>query len=234
MLSLLLFGTAFAGCGLSTTYDPNGACVTDVNTFSALDADSDSAIPISLEIVTKTETTDTFGVVHGATAGALEDKTNGRYVLACKQEAGEKTVQFNVNRPAALTAFGGEWVQLFPKDSWQNTTNEYEPFTFNDYGSKVPLQEFRPTAPDSIEPPTIDVLNVFMEVKDEGDYEVMFGNPNLVNTDGKWVAVQFKQTLLRVGTPWAECSDSTLRLNPTRWAPSLRFSTATRTCTRSR
>ena len=26
----------------------------------------------------------------------------------------------------------------------------------------------------------------------------MFGNPYLKNTDDKWVAVQFKQTLLRV------------------------------------
>merc|ERR1719182_1286395 len=49
-----------------------------------------------------------------------------------------------------------------------------------------------------------------MEVKDEGDYEVMFGNPNLVNSGGKWVAGQFKSTLLRVGTPWAECSGDVL------------------------
>ena len=42
-----------------------------------------------------------------------------------------KTVQMSVTRPADLTAFGGERVQLFPKDSWENTTNEYEPFTFN-------------------------------------------------------------------------------------------------------
>ena len=32
-----------------------------------------------------------------------------------------------VTRPADLTAFGGEWVQAFPKDSWQNITNEFEP-----------------------------------------------------------------------------------------------------------
>ena len=44
-----------------------------------------------------------------------------------------------------LTEFGGEWVQAFPKDSWENITNAYEPFTFNDFGSKIPLQEFRPT-----------------------------------------------------------------------------------------
>ena len=34
-------------------------------------------------------------------------------------------------------------MQSFPKDSWQNKTNEYEPYTFNDYGSKIPLAEFR-------------------------------------------------------------------------------------------
>ena len=34
-------------------------------------------------------------------------------------------------------------MQSFPKDSWQNKTNEYEPYTFNDYGSKIPLSEFR-------------------------------------------------------------------------------------------
>merc|ERR1719298_8199 len=49
-----------------------------------------------------------------------------------------------------------------------------------------------------------------MEVKDEGDYEVKFGNPNLLNDGAKWVAVEFKQTLLRVGTPWAECDAGSL------------------------
>ena len=36
--------------------------------------------------------------------------------------------------------------------------------------------------------------------------KVMYGNPNLKVGD-KWVAVQFRSTLLRVGTPWAACSD---------------------------
>merc|ERR1719311_934745 len=52
-------------------------------------------------------------------------------------------------------------------------------------------------------------MNVFMEVSEEGDYEVMYGNPGLVS-GGYWVAVQFKSTLLRVGTPWAECTADTL------------------------
>merc|ERR1719352_1101262 len=143
-------------------------------------------------------------------------------------------------------AFGAEWVQLFPKDSRENTTNEYEPFTFNMYGAKIPLPSFRSTptglrddpaatgdeavdgtglssqsadgtqtemgaSPAGITSPSLDaatagVLNVYMEVSDEGDYEVMYGNPSLVS-DGKWVTVQFKSTRLRVGSPWAECSD---------------------------
>jgi hypothetical protein len=120
-------------------------------------------------------------------------------------------------------------VQLFPKDSWENKTNEFEPFSFNDYGAKIPLAEFRPLPSGStdcmdcmekwqqlsLSQTTIDalkkdVLNVFMEVKDEGDYEVKFGNPYLTSNGGKWVAVEFKQTLLRVGTPWAHCTEDAL------------------------
>merc|ERR1719316_738921 len=112
----------------------------------------------------------------------------------------------SVSRPASLTAFGGEWVQLFPKDSWENTTNEYEPFTFNQYGAKIPLPEFRATSTGlADDAPEVDTLTVFMEVKDEGDYEFKYGNPNLVS-GGYWVAVEFKSTLLRVGTPWADCA----------------------------
>jgi hypothetical protein len=99
-------------------------------------------------------------------------------------------------------------VQLFPKDSWSNTTNEYEPFTFNEYGAKIPV--FRtPSTGLADDAPNEGTLNVYMEVKDEGDYEVKYGNPYLA--DGtKWVAVEFKSTLLRVGTPWAECSGDVL------------------------
>ena len=28
------------------------------------------------------------------------------------------------------------WVQMYPKDSWTNVTNEYEPYSFNDYGHR--------------------------------------------------------------------------------------------------
>jgi len=207
MLSIALFGIAAAQCGLDAAIDPNGACVTDANGYSTLDADSDAAIPISLTISTKAATTDETGAAHGATAGTLTDDTatDSRYVLACPQTAGEKTVMMTVSRPASLTAFGGEWVQLFPKDSWENVTNEYEPFTFNDYGAKVPV--FRSTTtPLADDAPTEDTLKVYMEVSGEGDYEVKYGNPGLVS-GGYWVAVEFKETLLRVGTPWADCTD---------------------------
>ena len=40
--------------------------------------------------------------------------------------------------------------------------------------------------------------------------KVMYGNPNLKVGD-KWVAVQFRSTLLRVGTPWADCSADSVR-----------------------
>ena len=36
----------------------------------------------------------------------------------------------------------------------------------------------------------------------------MYGNPDLKLADGKWVAVQFRSTLLRVGTPWADCTNN--------------------------
>merc|ERR1719183_2077130 len=210
MLSLALFGVAFAACGLTADLDPSGACVADGNGYSVLDADVDEVF--SLAISTKGATTDAFTVAHPATAGDLDDHTvtDGRYVLACPQASGVKTVKMTVTRPASLTAFGAEWVQLFPKDSWGNVTNEYEPFTFNEYGAKIPLPEFRPTSTGlSDDAAATNTMNIFMEVSEEGDYEVMYGNPGLVS-GGYWVAVQFKSTLLRVGTPWAECSGAAL------------------------
>jgi hypothetical protein len=192
--------------------DPNSRMVTDKNGFSTLDADSDDEIPIKLKIQTKLANEDAFRVNHPATTGTLTDSTasDGRYVLSCPQAAGVKTVQFSVERPKALTAFGGEWVKLYPKDSWANTTNEYEPFLFNEFGAKIPLPEFRPTSTGlANDAPSEEVLHVFMEVKDEGDFEVKYGNPYL-HVLGKWVAVEFKSTLLRVGAPWADCTDDIL------------------------
>jgi hypothetical protein len=210
MLSALLFGAAFAACSLPAAIDPNSACVEDANGFSTLDADSDPAVPISLVVKTKGATEDQDGLPQGATVGTLADKADGRYILSCPQEAGMKTVQLTVSRPASLTEFGGEWVQMFPKDSWTNVTNEYEPYSFNQFGAKIPLAEFRATSTGlADDAPKVDALDVYMEVKDEGDYEFKYGNPQLVS-GGKWVSVEFKSTLLRVGTPWADCSGSAL------------------------
>jgi hypothetical protein len=199
-------------CSLPATIDPNSKCVRDANEFSTLDADSDDDIPISLAISTKGETIDSASVTHPATAGSLSDDTatDGRYILACPQAAGLKTVKMTVTRPADITAFGGEWVQLFPKDSWANVTNEYEPFTFNEYGAKISV--FRPPSTGlANDAPNEGTLNVFMEVSGEGDYEIMYGNPSLTSgTSGKWVSVQFKSTLLRVGAPWADCTGTAL------------------------
>merc|ERR1719271_1786146 len=67
---------------------------------------------------------------------------------------------------------------------------------------------------DSAAAATTDYVNVYMEVSNEGDYEVMYGNPGLKHNDN-WVAVQFKSTLRRVGTPWAECSDAAVLASKT-------------------
>jgi len=48
-----------------------------------------------------------------------------------------------------------------------------------------------------------------MSIDKEGDYEVKYGNPRL-KFDDKWIANEFKSTLLRVGTPWADCSGEEL------------------------
>ena len=183
--------------------------------YSTLDADTEGAnIPISLTIEKKDQTTDAFRAVHPGTSGELDDDTatDGRYVLHCKQDQGVKTVTMKISRPAALTAFGGEWVQVFPKDSWENTTDEYEPYTFNHYGAKIPLPELRSTPTGLRDEPadtgleavdgtglsrqsadgtetemgaspagttsasadaaTTDHVYVYMEVSDDGDYEV--------------------------------------------------------------
>merc|ERR1719337_468579 len=53
-----------------------------------------------------------------------------------------------------------------------------------------------------------------MEVSGTGDYELRYANPNLkVGAEQRWVAVEFKSTTLRVGTPWAVCSNVQTALN---------------------
>merc|ERR1719409_1813214 len=114
MIPLALLGGLAAevtACSLPPAVDPNAACIEDANGFSTLDADSDADIPISLAISTKGLTEDAFNEVHPATVGALTDDTDsdGRYILACPQAVGKKTLQFTILRPASLTAFGAEW-----------------------------------------------------------------------------------------------------------------------------
>ena len=106
-----------------------------------------------------------------------------------------------------MTEFGGEWIQAFPKDSWANVTNEYEPYTFNDYGSKIPAQELRPTTVDAanrtivVDAENKTTMTVYMEMSVNGDYEMRYGNPQLVTTNDKWIAIEFKKSQLRVGSP---------------------------------
>jgi hypothetical protein len=50
-----------------------------------------------------------------------------------------------------------------------------------------------------------------MEMVDDGDYEVKYGNPNLKADDGdKWVAVEFKKHQLRVGDPFTAAAKSNI------------------------
>jgi hypothetical protein len=144
---------------------------------------------------------------------ALKNDTlvDSRYVLACAQEKDVKTIKMTITRPKELTRFGAEWVKLFEKDSWKNVTSETEPFTFNEYGAKIPIAEDRqPLGKDgriNLLDGTVqesEQLTVFMEVSGKGDFEVMYGTPALKHNNN-WVAVRFGKTLLRVGSPWTYC-----------------------------
>lgn len=182
------------------------------NGFATLEHDSFPS-PIKLKIDEKGEHRDAFKVLHGGTVGSFKDNTaeDARYVLACPQVKDQKTLQFTITRPKALTAFGSEWVKLYPKDSWTNITNEFEPYTFNAYGGKIPLPEIRATPNKYAFDDEADEkgeLVVYMEVSEPGDFEVKYGNPGL-KFDDKWVGHEFKGHLLRVGTPWANCGGGT-------------------------
>jgi hypothetical protein len=226
--ALSLFALAAASCGLDGKFDPDGdICKLSDDKWGNMDADSVPATAthkMSLTIHEKDAHTDIFEFDHsGTTPGSLSAKVSERYILSCPQPAGTETdaagekvpnkaVQFTVHRPADMTEFGSEWVQLFRKDSWENITNEYEPWTMNKYGAKIPLNRNTPDGDPPV-PDKEDSVSVYMEVSDIGDYEVKYGNPQIKTTahtdgtdpDGRWVAVEFKSTLLRVGSPWAEC-----------------------------
>merc|ERR1719379_962743 len=196
-------------CGLGTAVDPENLCVVDQNGYASVDHDSQASPKLSLSIEAKADPhEDIFSVMHGATVGAVVDErlSNSRYVLGCPQAEGEKTVKFTVTRPKEISAFGSEWPMLFPKDSWRNITCEFEPWTYNAFGSKVPF--FRPISNmHADDAPATDEMHVYMEVSHRGDFEVKYGNPNL-QFEGQWLASEFRSSLLRVGSPWSDCGGS--------------------------
>jgi hypothetical protein len=226
-------------------------------------ADTEIETKISLTFGTKDAHMDVDRWLHGGTVFPPCDEDecptpdfqyqalNKRYFLPCKQYGGsgaypsgfdgprgwaapQKTIRVTITRPADLTEFGGEWVQSFPKDSWANETNEYEPYTFNDFGSKIPLMEFRPTTEDEhgrkivLDAQDFPQVNVYMKMDTDGDYEIRYGNPHIsydhvdgqplgLGDDGsvlgngapkRWVAMEFKKSQLRVGSPWSNCAFS--------------------------
>ena len=82
-------------------------------------------------------------------------------------------------------------MRFAPSSLAQKPYHRYEPYTFNDYGSKIPLQRFRPTDVDGhgrtivINADDAPELNVYMVMDQVGDYEVRYGNPNLKTVEGK-------------------------------------------------
>jgi hypothetical protein len=186
--------------------DPENLCVVDQNGYATVDHDSQVSPQLSLTIEAKAaEHLDYEGVRHGPTVGAIVDErlSNSRYVIGCPQAANERTVKFTVTRPKEISAFGAEWLMLFPKDSWRNITCEFEPWTYNAFGSKVPL--LRPISNElADDAEASDEMAVYMEVSRRGDFEIKYGNPNL-NFEGQWLASEFRSSLLRVGSPWSDC-----------------------------
>jgi sugar lactone lactonase YvrE len=202
----LLAGTN--ACGLPSAVDPENLCVVDQSGYATVDHDSQADPQLSLTISAKDkEHEDTFKTVHGPTVGSIIDErlSNSRYVIGCPQAEGEKTVMFTVKRPKEISSFGAEWLMLFPKDSWRNITCEFEPWTYNAFGSKIPL--FRAVSNQlADDAPVEDEMHVYMEVSRRGDFEVKYGNPNL-EFEGQWLASEFRSSLLRVGSPWSDCGD---------------------------
>jgi hypothetical protein len=208
-----------ASCGLGSDIDPDNVCKVSPGEWGNLNIDAyGDAAAIKLKIEKKTDIyVDNFWYWHGVTEGDLDGPTDGRYILHCPQEEGDgvpnKTVSFTIERPSSMTEFGAEWVKLYPKDSWDNVTNEYEPWTMNQYGAKIAyLREWDGVTLDAEGgplPEAFDNVTVYMEVSGYGDFEVKYGNPQIYTTSAageeRWVAVEFKQTLLRVGSPWAKC-----------------------------
>jgi hypothetical protein len=113
-----------------------------------------------------------------------------------------------------------------------------EPYLWNVADKKVPRMKHREFGRafaddaeanylnyDSSEDPT-EVIHVFVGVPEAGDYEVKYGTPHLKNgcpdvgdppvpdcgpvedDVGRWITLEFKSTLLRIGSPWAACGEA--------------------------
>merc|ERR1719335_1477124 len=120
-------------------------------------------------------------------------------------------MRMSIKRPVEISSFGGEWISLYPKDSFLNLTTEFEPYTYNEYGAKIPIAALRGVT--ELEAATAvdesaaggdggadvrsEYAHFYIEVSNSGDYEIRYGNPNL-DYDDKWVALEFKKTLLRI------------------------------------
>jgi hypothetical protein len=214
-------------CSLPAVIDPNETCHVTEDGWANFNADSVPDGLVSLTIATlSAEYTNVTGGVNRAHPGVLSDAelaTNGRYVLSCPDTSWEKNLQATVTRPRELTRFGAEWIQLYAVDKWEVLQGEHEPWERNIWNSTVPLWGARPgfanTSTDPSQEPA-DVLDVHMPLPWKGDFEFRYGTPALKNdcpepgcvesndtatATGKWIAVEFKKTLLRVGSPWASC-----------------------------
>jgi len=221
------------GCGLPLDIDPDDLCEVDANGYATLDVDqylektsdhyhsefSRYGHPkMMLQLATKGEHTDQQGQVHPGTYSDLVwSDLDHRFVLGCPQRMGVKTLRFTVKRPKSISEFGGEWISLYPKDSWLNLTTEFEPYTYNPYGAKIPIASLRNISELAAEysidesvggeaAATTEYAHFYGEVSNAGDYEIRYGNPNF-KINGKWVAIEFRKTLLRIGTPFSDCGD---------------------------
>jgi hypothetical protein len=217
MRSLLLGPVLAVDCGLPASIDPDHACtITSYQgqEYGSLDADSLSGENRSLSLTLEASVSyaDEFGNVHAATYGEIEtDAQNARYVLDCPQPTGNKTLKVTVTRPTDLgnaSYFGAEWIAMFPKDSFTSVAVQHEAYGHDFYGNKVPLPELTSPTRTTLEQ-NFESLTVHLAAPTRGDFEFKFGNPNLVGPNGTWTTLEFSQTILRVGSPWASCDNAT-------------------------
>jgi hypothetical protein len=176
---------------------------------------------------TVTEYTDADSGKHTAHPGTIsttELASNGRYLLTCADFGTSKNLELTVTRPAANGKFQSEAVFAYAKGKWDVLQDEVEARTHNGYGSEVPLWNTRAGFDGSdlmvdtrLEP--APSINFQMSLPYTGDYEFKYATPTLMNdcptsgcyesedgSGGKWIALEFKSTLLRVGSPWADCT----------------------------